>query len=349
MEGEGQKFGKFSNFFKDKRIRISCAIIVVLLAAVIALAIYTYKKQDEYQMVSENSYNMSFYELVNCADEIETYLAKAMITSTADHEAKTLSNVWNKANLAVVYLTQIPIKTEGLSNAEKFLNQLGDYSYSLAMKAVEGQDLSDQDLKNIEDLHNYSIDLKNTLNQLETEINDGTLAWKEVVTEGSKAFAQQVSSDASGSFGNIQGTFSEYTGLIYDGAFSEHMVSFDKKGLTGDNISEDQAKEIVRNFANVTDDKIKSNGLSENGNIVSYDFEVTMDDNNSKSIAISQKGGHIVYVNYYREIKENKISPEQAIEIGKNFLNEKGYPSMKETYYMMQDRKYCSKLCIFSR
>ena len=184
MEGEGQKFGKFSNFFKDKRIRISCAIIVILLAAVIALAIYTYKKQDEYQMVSENSYNMSFYELVNCADEIETYLAKAMITSTADHEAKTLSNVWNKANLAVVYLTQIPIKTEGLSNAEKFLNQLADYSYSLAMKAVEGQDLSDQDLKNIEDLHNYSIDLKNTLNQLETEINDGTLAWKEVVTEG---------------------------------------------------------------------------------------------------------------------------------------------------------------------
>ena len=74
MEGERQNFGKFSNFFKDKRIRISCAIIVILLAAVIALAIYTYKKQDEYQMVSENSYNMSFYELVNISCKSNDYI-----------------------------------------------------------------------------------------------------------------------------------------------------------------------------------------------------------------------------------------------------------------------------------
>ena len=36
-------------------------------------------------------------------------------------------------------------------------------------------------------------DLKSTITQLESEINDGTLAWGEVTKEGSKAFAQQVS------------------------------------------------------------------------------------------------------------------------------------------------------------
>lgn len=56
----------------------------------------------------------------------------------------------------------------------------------------------------------------------------------------------------------------------------------------------------------------------------------------TKSIAVSQKGGHIVYMNYYREVKEEKINPDQALEIGKKFLEEKGYPNMKETYYMMQ-------------
>ena len=55
-----------------------------------------------------------------------------------------------------------------------------------------------------------------------------------------------------------------------------------------------------------------------------------------KSIAVSQKGGHIVYMNYYREVKEEKINPDQALEIGKKFLEEKGYSNMKETYYMMQ-------------
>ena len=63
------------------------------------------------------------------------------------------------------------------------------------MKTTKGEDLSEEDLKNIKDLHNYSKDLKNTLMQLESEINDGRLEWGEVAKEGNKAFAQQVSGD----------------------------------------------------------------------------------------------------------------------------------------------------------
>lgn len=322
--------------FKSKYNIILTVVVIILVAALIGLSIYVNNKQKEYRTASENVYNMSFYELVNCIDEVETYLAKASITSTAEHEAKTLSHIWNKSNLAGVYLAQVPIKTEGLSSAEKFLNQVSDYSYSLSMKAIKGENLSDEDLKNIEELHNYAVDLKGTLYQLESEINDGTLAWGEITEEGSKAFAQQVSTDASGSFGNIETTFDEYTGLIYDGAFSEHMVSFERKGLTGEDIDENRAKEIAKEFTGASDEKIESKGFSENGNIPSYNFEVKMDDKNKKGIGISQKGGHVVYMNYYRDIQEEKISPEEAIEIGKNFLKEKGYKNMKETYYMMQ-------------
>lgn len=193
MQDMKTKLTDWKNRLKDRHMLTLAIIVLILIAALIALSIYIYNKQREYQMVSENTYNMSFYELVNCADEIETYLAKASITSTAEHAAKTLSHIWNKSNLAVVYLAQMPIKTEGLSNAEKFLNQVSDYSYSLQMKAIRGEDLSDEDLKNIENLHTLSLDLKNIIYQLESEINDGTLAWGEVTKKGSKAFAQEVS------------------------------------------------------------------------------------------------------------------------------------------------------------
>jgi len=165
---------------------------------------------------------------------------------------------------------------------------------------------------------------------------NGTLAWGELTKEGNKIFAQQVSSEISDGFGNIESTFDEYTGLIYDGAFSEHMTSPERKGLTGDNIDEGAAKQIAMQFTNASEENIETKGLSENGNIPSYNFEIKMDDKNKKSIAISQKGGHIVNINYYREIQEEKLSPEEAIEIGKKFLEEKGYKNMKETYYMMQ-------------
>ncbi len=74
-----------------------------------------------------------------------------------------------------------------------------------------------------------------------------------------------------------------------------------------------------------------------------------MENDGIKTIGISKKGGHIVSMNYYRESNEEKISEEEAVEIGKKFLNEKGYKNMKETYYMKQSRKYCNKLRIYAR
>ncbi len=183
---------------------------------------------------------------------------------------------------------------------------------------------------------NILFGLNATLNQLATEINDGSIKWGELTSEGKKAFAQQVSNISTDSFGNIESTFDDYTGLIYDGAFSEHMTSPERKGLTGDNIDETKAKQIAKDFTGAKDEEISSNGLSENGNIPSYSFIIKQGDK-TKSIAISQKGGHIVYMNYYREIQEEKIKDEEAIEIGKKFLNEKGYNNMKETYYLKQN------------
>ena len=61
-------------------------------------------------------------------------------------------------------------------------------------------------------------------------------------------FAKQVSNVSQDSFKNIEENFQEYAGLIYDGAFSEHMTSTERKGLTGENIDEEQAKQKAKDF-----------------------------------------------------------------------------------------------------
>ena len=330
------KFADWRERLRDRHMFTVVMIALALLLAVIILGLYTYQKQREARQASENAYNRAFYELINYMEEVETYLAKATITSTAEHEAETLANVWSEANLASVFLSQLPIKTEELQNSQKFLNQVSNYGYTLSKKAIQGEDLSDEELKNLESLHDYAVGLKDTLNQLANEINQGTISWGELTREGNIAFAQQVDNISKESFGNIEQSFHDYAGLIYDGAFSNHMTSPERKGLIGENIDENKAKDIAKKITGVSDENISSNGLMENGNIPQYNFIVNKD-NTQKSISISQKGGHIVYMNYYREIGEEKISNEDAIEIGKNFLNEKGYSNMKETYYLKQD------------
>lgn len=317
------------------------SVIVVLGAIIIGLGAFAYKKQVDFREASENSYNMAFFELVDYVQNVETYLAKSLISTTPEHGAETLTHVWREANLAQSFLAQIPVATEELANTSKFLNQVSDYSYTLSRKNIYQESLTQEDLANLKSLHEYSVDLKNTLNQLSADMNDGRISWGELTKKGSVAFAQQVSNISQDSFSNLEENFHEYAGLIYDGAFSEHLTNPERKGLTGEQIEEEKAKEVVNHY--LGDDQIEeiiSNGLSENGNIPSFDFSVKLknaDKNNVVSISVSQKGGHIVLSNYNRDVQTEVITQEQANEIGKKFLEEKGFPNMIPTYYLKQN------------
>lgn len=336
--------GKIKNKLIDWKNRLKdrhmLSVIVVLFTIIIILSVIIYKKQTEYRQASENQYNMAFYELVDYVQNVETYLAKSLISSSPEHGAETLTHVWREANLAQAYLSRLPIDSVELEKTAKFLNQVSDYSYSLSRKNIYNEELTEEDLKNLEDLHNYSVELRNTLDQLSADINDGRIKWGELTKKGEVAFAQEVSNISKNSFSNLEENFHEYSGLIYDGAFSEHMTSSQKKGLTGDNIDEEKAKQIATDF--IGKDRVQEinlSGKSENTDIITYDFSVKVNNENEENmnISITEKGGHVLLMNYNRNVEAELISQEEADKIGKQFLKDRGLNNMKETYYLKQD------------
>lgn len=334
-----EKVYDWKNRLKDRHM---LTLVITLVVIIAALGIYTYKRERDFRNIAENEYNMAFFELVDYVQNVETYLAKSLISSTAEHGAETLTHVWREANLAQAYLAMLPIGSNELANTSKFLNQVSDYSFSLSRKNIYNEKLTDEDLNNLKELHNYSVELGNTLNQLSADMNDGRIKWGELTKKGTNVFAMQVSNISKDSFSNLEENFHEYAGLIYDGAFSEHITSVEKKGLTGENIDEEKAKQIAIEF--LGNDKVKeisSNGISENTDMPTYDFTIQLntekDKNNNCIISITQKGGHIVFMSYNRNVEAETITQERANEIGKEFLNKKGFPNMKETYYLKQD------------
>lgn len=160
---------KFLNTMKKNYIY---GIMILLLIISIILGYFLYKERKEYNIAVQNQYNLALYELTDYVQNVENYLAKAMITSTPEHGAETLSKVWREANLAQVYLSQLPVSSTELSNTAKFLNQVSDYSYSLSRKNIYNEALTQDDLNNLKDLHGYSRELKNTLDQLSTDMNE---------------------------------------------------------------------------------------------------------------------------------------------------------------------------------
>lgn len=314
------------------------SIITIFLVIIVCLIAVLISRQKEARQASENVYNMAFYELVDYVQNVETYLAKSLISSTSEHGAETLTNLWREANLAQSYLARLPIESQELENTEKFLNQVSDYSYSLSRKNIYNEDLSEEDLKNLKELHSYSVELENTLNQLSEDLNTGRFSWGELTKKGTIAFAQQVDNISKESFSNLEENFHEYSGLIYDGAFSEHLTSNEKKGLTGEDIEEEKAKQIAEDFVGKDNIKEISNlGFSENATIPVYDFSITNHNNETMNLSISKKGGHIVSMNANREVNSEIISQEEADQKGKAFLESKGFKNMKETYYLKQE------------
>ena len=316
--------------------------IAVLIVIIIGLAIIMYNKNKEYRQTSENSYNLAFYQLTDYVQNVETYLAKSLISTTPEHGAETLTNLWREANLAQTYLSMLPVESQELENTEKFLNQVSDYSYSLSRKNIYDESLSDDDLKNLKDLHQYSQELENTLNQLSDDLNSGRFKWGELQEKGTVAFSQQVSNVSENSFSQLEDNFHEYSGLIYDGAFSEHITNKEKKGLTGKDIEEDEAKKKAEEFLKNGNEPIKikniSNlGLSENATIPVYDFSIETQEGNNINVSVSKKGGHIIYMNSNREVNSEIISQEDANKKGKEYLKEKGFDNMQETYYLKQE------------
>ena len=314
------------------------SIITIFLVIIVCLVAVLVNRQKESKMASENSYNMAFYQLVDYVQNVETYLAKSLISSTPEHGAETLTNVWRESNLAQAYLSQLPIESQELENTEKFLNQVSDYSYSLSRKNIYNESLSDDDLENLKNLHTYSIELENTLNQLSDDINSGRIKWNELTNKGTTAFAQQVSTSSLDGFSNLEENFHEYSGLIYDGAFSEHLTSSEPKGLTGEDIDEETAKQKAIDFIGKDSVKeIENLGYSENATIPEYNFSIKTVVEDSINISVSKKGGHIVYMNSNRSVNTEIISQEEANSKGKEFLSNHGFKDMKETYYLKQD------------
>lgn len=327
---------KKSNCKQLYRMLIGTTLIFTILIAFVAK--YSYDRNKEHEIYKESGYNMAFSELVYYVEGIENLLAKATISSSSKNGIETLTEIYRQSDLAVAYLSQVPLSNRELTKTAKFLNQLSEYSHSLSKKSIEKKDLSQEDLDNIKMMHEYSIDLKNSLSQMHTDIENGIISWSDITKDGKdKDYVQEVDNISVSTIVDIDKNFEDYAGLIYDGAFSEHIEKENKRALSDKEVSEEDAKKVVKKFFGEEKvEKVESIGEVKNGNIDVYEFSVKLKESDIKAnISISKNDGKPIMMTYPKSISVKKISREEANKIGKEFLSKIGYENMEETYFQL--------------
>jgi len=317
------------------------SIVIVLIGAIAGWGIYQYKRAADLRQELDNQYNRAFYEMVGYVHNVETLLAKSMVSTTTDRTAITLQEAWRQAGLAQTNLGQLPVSQPVLASTSKFLSQVSDLSLSLDNQNIRGKTLSKEQYDMVEKLYKYSISLNESLKALQDDLNAGRLRWGELADKGTKLFSKTKPGEMMKKVEAISETFKDYPTLIYDGPFSDHMTSAEARGLTGDEISLEQAKEKVKKFFGKDKvEEITDTGKNDNGPIKTYNFDVKLKnaaDGQSVHISITQKGGHVNWMLNTRNVTEEKLDMDKAKAAGIKFLKEKGYENMEDTYYLKND------------
>lgn len=279
----------------------------------------------------QDEYNKSMYLAVSYINNVEVDLAKLLVTSTPKMSAVTLADIWKQANLAKECLEQIPVGQNSMANASKYLTQVSDFSYTLMKQNISDIKLTEEEYEKLKHIYEDSSKLSSKMSDIYDDLNAGRIKWDELEKIGNEKLPDN---DISNSISEVGKTFQNYEGLIYDGAFSDHLLSSEPKFLSKKEISEDDAKkyieEVILNDEKI--EKIEFKGES-NGKIELYNFDVTLDSKQKRTISITKNDCKLYLMIGDKKVKEQNISVDEAKKRGMEFLNKLGIDNMIETYY----------------
>lgn len=299
-----------------------------------ALIIFSLEMTNNFKMqknLVQDEYNKSMYLAVSYINNVEVDLAKLLVTSTPKMSAVTLADIWKQANLAKECLEQIPVGQNSMANASKYLTQVSDFSYTLMKQNISDIKLTEDEYEKLKHIYEDSSKLSSKMSDIYDDLNAGRIKWDELEKIGNEKLPDN---DISNSISEVGKTFQNYEGLIYDGAFSDHLLSSEPKFLSKKEISEDDAKkyieEVILNDEKI--DKIEFKGES-NGKIELYNFDVTLDSKQKRTISITKNDCKLYLMIGDKNVKEQNISVDEAKKRGMEFLNKLGIDNMIETYY----------------
>lgn len=307
-----------------KNVLIGVAVALGTSAIVgLSVALYfsqqTIQSQAQYLNVMEAQYNRAYYDLLDSTNDLEVKLKKLSVAGTAEKQQSILYEVWGASNVAQSSFPSFDNKSDGLMKAQQFVNQLGDYSHTLALRLADGQSLSAEERETLGKLSGMVAQLKQSLLEIKTGLDEG----RSFVSGQDEL--QIV--DMEGAFDNFTDPSVEYPQMIYDGPFSDAVQNPEVKGYTGEAIDENKGIEKIKKyFAGKTLSDINYIGETT-GNIKTLNYNLTIN-GNSAFIQLNKNGGQLVAFNMINEkdVEASKLSPyEQSLK----FANSVGYKNMQ--------------------
>lgn len=314
-------------FSKRAVVRIVSFSVAVVLS-VVTLAFFTTKRMSDYQTQIGYTYSMNLEELDGSLYNIGIALQKSLYASSATQLSNLAVELCTESTVAKNALSQLPFSSDELAGVNKLLSQVGDYTLYLSRKVIRGGTVEDDDRENLHALSKAAQSVSQSVNAVRAEYDKDGVWDSEIAQSLNQSAENGISEQLTG----LEELLTDYPTLQYDGPFSDHMLNGEMKLLKGEvELSADDALKKagqilgldVSNFTKEADTA---------GNVPCYNFT-----DGEMSFSVTKQGGFVMYMRKFREIKEQTITYEQAVEKAEEYLKKHSKQTFVTTYYFADE------------
>ena len=307
---------------------ISLGVATLVLSSVLT---FTFLMPSASDGMLESSYQKSFYSTVEQVDNIDLNLSKALATKDTGALQKYLVDTAINSELAENELQQLPLEDENKFFTTKVVNQIGDYAKYLNNKLIAGQGLDEQDYTSLRTLYKANLQLKQALQDMMQEMG-ADFSMRSLLNGGK-------GNTIIHGFNNLQNLSVEYPELIYDGPFSDGQENREIKGLSGVEITSQQATEIFKAIFNDYNlQNVKAVGQTQTGIEC---FNVQGESKGEILYAqISKTQGEVIMFSYAGSCMGVNCSDDEAVESAQRFLQSLKINDMKPVWINLSNNVY---------
>lgn len=315
-------------FSSLKIATISLAVSTLILATVLLL---TNIIPSSTEKGLENVYRRAYFGAVEQVDSIDANLSKALATKDENTMSLYLVDTAINSELCENDIGELPLQDENKFYTTKLINQIGDYSKYLNKKIMNGEHVSSAERQTLRKLYYANRELRSALQEM-TDSMGSDFSFLSLAN-GDKGNALLTR------FNELQNLSSQYPELIYDGPFSDGLDNREVKGLTGNDITKQQAEEIFNGiFSPRGVVNVKSMGET-NGVIECYNVQGDVK-GDPLYAQITKKGGKLLMFAFAGSCREINYSKDSAISNAKTFLGDLGIGDMEAVWINLANNVY---------
>lgn len=315
---------------------ISIGILSIAVFATGAWGYQEHQEKNEILVQAENSYQRAFHDLSYQMDLLHDKIGTTLAMNSKERISPQLIEIWRLTSEAQADVGQLPLVLMPFNKTEEFLSDIGDFSYQASIRNLAEDPLSDEEINTFNELYQTAGDIKNELRKVQHVVLEENLRWMDVQL----ALASEdepLDNTIIDGFETVEETLGGYSESDLSASLTGiSNETHDFKFVNGDNISESKAEDRIRELFKL-EDRLDIT-IAETGDGATIPMYSASFQNNKEHgyIDITKKGGHPLSFMLNRDIKEQKLSLNDAQLAAEKFLEENGFKNME----MFQSSQY---------